>query len=1119
MQSYILRAALFILNIISVSLFAQNKSTFTIIDESAEQIVIHFSLGDYSFSVADDGNSLIKTDGAGLILKKGAPELPYFAASFIIPDLGNTTSILENIDFEIINDIEIAPSKGNFTRDKNPNSIPRVKGSEYFSAGFFPSDVCKANDAFIFRDFRGQSVHVYPFQYDALNKQLKVVQELTFRIQKNAGGTAVNEFYRSGIALSPNQEFSNIYKKHFLNFNSTLYTPLSERGDMLIIAHAPFIPLLVEFVQWKQQSGMKVQVVSLAQAGGAQPQAMKNFIRNKYDTEGLTFVLLVGDHPQIPSLSSMGAAADPMFGFLMGDDAYPELIVGRLSAENEAHVSTQLRRFIDYEKAENMSFDYLKTCMQIASKEGPGDNDEFDHEHLQLIRQQLMNFTYSSAFEFYEGSQGGFDAPEDPTAGMVAEALNQGTGIINYTGHGWDQGWATSGFNNNDISALQNEGKLPFIWSVACVNGDFANNTCFGEQWLRASRNGQPTGAVGAFMSTVNQYWAPPMAAQDEMVRLLTESNPLLAKRTYGGLSVNGCMKMNDLYEQAGYDMTETWHIFGDPSLMVRTDIPATLEVSHPAAISLFENTINVEVSVDRAYVTLFQEGEIIARGYAIDGIADLTFDQLTSVEPITVTVTAFNCIPYQGLINILIGDQPFLNIVAFTLDDSAGNSNGVADYSEEIAVNLLIRNIGNVAAEGVSGTLSEVNGNAVNLSEIAYIGHIQPGAEVMVSGSFRFRVDDLIANNAPLQLRFQFEDNIQQQWSQTRNMLLKAPVLNITSFQLTELNGNNNGRPDPGELVQVNFTVVNSGESSSPEGFVSMSSNHSNVSVSDQQTFNVLLPSQSVQYSFQVGIGNDLARGTLVSFPSLVFAEGYADDAVHVLKIGAMIDDAESGDFTYWPWTQASNNAWFADNSIKYQGDYSFRSAIIGDNQNSVLSIDFQTPQDDSVHFYRKVSSEEYYDFLRFFIDDQLIQEWSGELDWVKVSYPVGAGAHNLRWEYVKDEIISANQDAAWIDDVELPVNSIFDLVNITDIAPNHEPMLLYPNPANDRVHLKIANKNSEMYSYRIFALDGRLVHHFSTSENYILLDVKEYKSGMYLLQQCSMNGACQSLRFVLSR
>ena len=135
------------------------------------------------------------------------------------------------------------------------------------------------------------------------------------------------------------------------------------------------------------------------------------------------------------------------------------------------------------------------------------------------------------------------------------------------------------GFSNNQIDQLQNDGMLPFIWSVACVNGEFDNGTCFGESWLRANRNGQGTGAVAAFMSTINQSWNPPMAAQDEMVDLLTENIQTSDTRTFGGLSLNGCLKMNDEYGTAGDEMTATWHIFGDPSMMVRTSVPLAMNV------------------------------------------------------------------------------------------------------------------------------------------------------------------------------------------------------------------------------------------------------------------------------------------------------------------------------------------------------------------------------------------------------------------------------------------------------------------------------------------------------------------------------------------------------------
>ena len=88
--------------------------------------------------------------------------------------------------------------------------------------------------------------------------------------------------------------------------------------------------------------------------------------------------------------------------------------------------------------------------------------------------------------------------------------------------------------------------------------------------------DGSPTGPlIATLMSTVNQGWNPPMAGQDEMNAILAESYSGNIKRTFGGLSFNGMNKMNDDYGSQGYNETYYWTIFGDPSLVVRTDTPA----------------------------------------------------------------------------------------------------------------------------------------------------------------------------------------------------------------------------------------------------------------------------------------------------------------------------------------------------------------------------------------------------------------------------------------------------------------------------------------------------------------------------------------------------------------
>ena len=69
-------------------------------------------------------------------------------------------------------------------------------------------------------------------------------------------------------------------------------------------------------------------------------------------------------------------------------------------------------------------------------------------------------------------------------------------------------------------------------------------------------------------------------------------------------------------------------------------------------------------------------------------------------------------------------------------------------------------------------------------------------------------------------------------------------------------------------------------------------------------------------------------------------------------------------------------------------------------------------------------VSSESDWDKLSFTIDDQVMGTWSGLVDWKVVTFPVSAGSHTLTWEYNKDFANSANLDAAWLDDLSLPLS-----------------------------------------------------------------------------------------------
>ena len=121
--------------------------------------------------------------------------------------------------------------------------------------------------------------------------------------------------------------------------------------------------------------------------------------------------------------------------------------------------------------------------------------------------------------------------------------------------------------------------------------------------------------------------------------------------------------------------------------------------------------------------------------------------------------------------------------------------------------------------------------------------------------------------------------------------------------------------------------------------------------------------------------------------------------------------------------WSAGGNAPWYLDDHNPFQGRYSIRSGIIGDGKGTSLSFsgNFNTGE---VSFAVKASTERDWDKLIFSVDGDILGEWSGLMDWHVVSYPLSAGEHTLKWQYLKDFANSANSDSVWIDHLSLPLS-----------------------------------------------------------------------------------------------
>ena len=324
---------------------------------------------------------------------------------------------------------------------------------------------------------------------------------------------------------------------------------------MLIICHDDWLANVQPLVDHKNAIGIPTTAVGVSTIGN-DSASIKSHIQGVYNDGGLSFVLLVGDAGEVATPYASGGSSDPSYALLAGGDNYPDIMVGRFSAQTAAQVDTQVLRTIEYEQLPAGGPDWFKKGTGIGSTGGPGDDGELDWEHIENIRADLLGYGFTEVDQIY--------AP-GALASDVTSALNSGRGVVNYCGHGGITSWTTTGFSNTNINALTNDNMLPVIFSVACVNGKFDGYTCFGETWLRATHVSEPTGAVGVYASSINQSWDPPMAAQDESADLLVAE----AYFSFGGLCFAGSCLMMDEYNADGEEIYDTWIVFGDPSLRV----------------------------------------------------------------------------------------------------------------------------------------------------------------------------------------------------------------------------------------------------------------------------------------------------------------------------------------------------------------------------------------------------------------------------------------------------------------------------------------------------------------------------------------------------------------------
>ncbi len=997
---------------------------------------LNFDFTNYSIKqVEKDGQTFTKInfDKNIDLTKKGFAELPFVHAAVQLDAASNVDLEIVPGTFKDIHlDYPMLPSRGIIYRNQDPETIPYVISPESITDSFYPNKLAVASDPFILRNVRATDIYVYPFQYNAQTQTLRIYKNITVKLVPN-NSNPINPLYNTGVIP---QEMNSLYKTAFINYNETKFeNELAEYGSILVIYTERDADAIAPYIQWKREKGFTVYTEEVATN-----TTVTDLVQNFYnDHNDLLYVQLVGDWADIKTPYS-SAPHDPNLGCVVGNDLYPDLIIGRFSANNPDDVTVQVDKAINYEKNVTATTDWYHSCLGIGSDQGQGNGDdgEMDKTHIGIIiHDKLLPFTYTDSTGVYDPSG---------NAQQIANAVNEGISIINYCGHGSHTSWGTTGFSNSNINQLQNGNMLPFVFSVACVNGEFhTGGDCFAEAWLKKANGG----AVAFIGSTINQSWQPPMRGEDYMDDLLIGGynyndhqgqngmNTDVQKTTFGSITFNGNILMTLEDYSGGQPMMETWTIFGDASLQVRTDTPAEMSISNPAIIFGVDYTTTVTSEgnpVPNALVSICQ-GENVYSGLT-DNNGNITLTANWNVGPCTFTVTAFNKETiYNADANVIPADGPFILLDSVNYSD---NNDNVPNYDEDVNISINSHNVGQDTATNASAVLSTEDSNVEITNANASIGDIAANQTIPTENAFTVH----IANNIPDQYSVPFTVTYtsgNNTWTSNFNMTVNAPAFEIGNFVVNDADGNNNGLLDPGETANIIIPLNNIGHAISPAIIGNLTSGSDLITIQNgTANASEINPDGTTNLSFTVIVSPDAQTGSVATLGLLVTAGSYTVQSSINVNIGIVMEDFETGDFSSFDW-EFGSSPWEISETAPYEGSYCAQSSDISDNGIAEISLSTNVPSDSEISFYYKVSSENNYDFLRFFINDEEMEHWSGDVAWTQATYNVPAGETTFKWQFTKDGSVSGGEDCAWIDQIIFPAiggdpTPIFG-INVTEL------------------------------------------------------------------------------------
>ena len=1047
---------------------------------------------------------LISFENTLLTGKTGEPTLPYNAIKLILPP-GETATTIEFIgeqETQIPGYFKIYPHQPSRPLSDDSPAVFIINEEIYNTTVNYPE---KNTGEIITEYMNGYAIGLSsftPVKYNPATGTVSYYKEVKIRI-------TTKPEVASAIALQ-NINSSKKSKERVKNFvqNKELleqYPAASLKADdyqLLIITPSQFENSYQTLIDIYLERGIKTEVItteyiSANGTGQDDQEKIRNYIIQEYQSHSVEYVLLGGDVEHVPyrgfycyvqsgsGYTDDDIPADLYYSALDGnwntdgdnlwgepgeDDLLPDIAVGRFSFSDATELSNMINKTISYQNSPVLG--ELRDPL-LAGEHLYNDPETWGADYLELLIGHHEDNGYTTdGIPADHDIETMYERDAAWSGSDLIAKVNSGKQFIHHVGHA-NSSYVAHLYNSditdaNFYNANGVDHNFTIMQTHGCICGAFDNNDCILERMVSIQNFAVAVignSRYGWFNE--GQTEGPAAHLHREMVDALyhEKMNHIGAAFMESKIQTSPWVTAPGQWEEGAlrwnfYDI----NVLGDPALSVWTDEPITIQVSYQNSIPMGVSSTSVTVTsggspMENFACAIIKDGVLHGVGYTdASGNAQINFDPVfTTVGDAELIVSGYNCLPATYAVSIVPNSGSYVVYSAHSIDDSQGNNNGEVDFGESINLTIEVENVGSAQANNVQVTLATSDSYVTITDNFENYGDIPGNSTKSVTDGFAFDVASDIPDQHTVDFDIEITGESKDTWNSSFSITINAPILEFGSMTIDDnAGGDGNGRLDPGETADISVPVTNNGHSDSPDASALLSSVSSYVTInSGSASLGVINTGGSANAIFNISIDPLTPIGTSVDLTVDVDAGDYDITNTFYQNVGLILEDWEAGNFYSFPWAFAGDADWFITDVDPYEGTYCSQSGDISDSETSEMEVELYVTTADDISFYRKVSSESSYDYLRFYIDGTQQEQWSGEVAWSQVSYPVSVGTHIFKWIYYKDSSVSNGSDCAWVDYIIFP-----------PVSPPPSPPNIEINPESFEVTLPPGATQNEILS-----------------------------------------------------